>query len=92
MVKIGWIPLDANIERKDLLTNSLPLSNLAKAGAWKLLTHDWRNVWAMLAPVLSAMGTVTTNPVAVSTIKAKYLCGGSCLQAGNLPEVSAATV
>ena len=46
----------------------------------------------MLDPVLSDMGMVATNPVAVSTIKAKYRWGGSCLQAGSLPDVPCSKV
>ena len=80
------------MDKKGLFMNSDPLSNLMKEGARKLLSHAWEKVKTMLEPVLSDMGMVATNPVAASTIKAKYRWGGSCLQAGNLPEVSAATV
>ncbi len=52
--------------------------------------HDVLKTWTMLAVFLSSIGAVVQNPVARSTRQAKNLCGGSCVHAGSLPEVSAA--
>ena len=52
--------------------------------------HEVLKTWTMLAVFLSSIGAVVQNPVARSTRQAKNLCGGSCVHAGSLPEVSAA--
>ena len=92
MVKIILVPFWCIWVTNFFERNSLPRSKRTVEGFENTEAHEVLNTWTILAVFLSSIGAVVQNPVARSTRQAKNLCGGSCVQAGSLPEVSQATV